>query len=165
MYAGHSTLGTGYISWAYPTVLPKSSRQLHSNITTCYEPRIARATPLPVATLAASLIALAGESSYVVRGGTITIGIGRHYESLYSWLLEAQAEATPARIVGRTLLHHKVGACARYKRGDDIKEYCFRNGTLRFRGLVRPEAVTNQHPWFLVRSFFSFGIKYMFKLL
>jgi hypothetical protein len=30
-----------------------------------------------------------------------------------------------------------------------------------FEGLVRPEAVTNQDPWFLVSSLLSLGIKYI----
>ena len=31
---------------------------------------------------------------------------------------------------------------------------------LGFEGLVRPEAVTNQHPWLLVSLFSSLGIKH-----
>jgi hypothetical protein len=34
-----------------------------------------------------------------------------------------------------------------------------------FEGLVRPEAVTNQHLWFLVSLSFGLGIKHILKLL
>src|SRR6266536_4255908 len=77
VYAVHCSLYTGCV-YIGLTPLFCLNQVVNSNqsVATGYEPGIARAerSPLPVVTLTASLIALAGESSYVVRGATATHG-------------------------------------------------------------------------------------------
>ena len=45
-------------------------------------------------------------------------------------------------------------------RGETTQDYLvFETKLQDFEGLVRAEAVTNQHPWFLVSLAFSLGVK------
>jgi hypothetical protein len=49
-----------------------------------------------------------------------------------------------------------VGGVRRETTQNDVFEKILQD----FEGLARPEAVANQHPWFLVSSFLGLGIKY-----
>ena len=58
------------------------------------------------------------------------------------------------------MLYHKARACGRYKKGDDIEEYCSQNRTLRFQGFraFQTHPVTNQIYSLLITTFFLVGL-------
>jgi hypothetical protein len=61
--------------------------------------------------------------------------------------------------VGQRLGRYRAGA---YETEYDKDNIVFKTILYDFERLVRPKAVINKNPWFLIRLWFSFGIKHVF---